>query len=190
MNFGLGTIESQLLSVGPYGCSFVVSMIAAAISDRISHRFLFVLGSVCMAIAGQIILRMVHHNTPLQYAALCLVASGTYTSMPVVLCWVSMNGTCICFSLVSHFLTIFHQSGDILSEASHWDGCLGLALVSRPLSPPYNPDELTGALQWAVSYLLIRSLQRTLLNSRRVSRYALPSSACRAQLLFCTMSAS
>lgn len=67
-------------------------MILSIISDRIAHRFLFAFGGVCMAVAGYAILIVVHHDTPLQYGALFLVASGTCTAMPVVLFWFSMNG--------------------------------------------------------------------------------------------------
>ncbi|TCD70506.1 hypothetical protein EIP91_003267 [Steccherinum ochraceum] len=91
LDYGHGPIETQLLSVPPYACAFVVAMVASAISDRLEHRFFFAIGGVFLTIAGQAILNTVHHNTNLQYAALFMVASGNYTTMPIVLCWFSMN---------------------------------------------------------------------------------------------------
>lgn len=70
-------------------------MIVAAISDRLAHRFLFILISVCVSISGFAILFMVHDNTRVQYGALFLAAMGTYTAMPIVLCWFGMNGKSI-----------------------------------------------------------------------------------------------
>lgn len=92
LNYGHSPIQTQLLSVPPYACAFVVGMLLSVISDYVGHRFLFAFGGVCLAITGFAILNIVHHNTNLQYASLFMVASGTYTTMPVVLCWFGMNG--------------------------------------------------------------------------------------------------
>lgn len=67
-------------------------MIVAAISDHLAHRFLFIIIAVCVSISGFAILFVVHDNTSLQYGALFLAAMGTYTAMPIVLCWFGMNG--------------------------------------------------------------------------------------------------
>ncbi|KAH8106173.1 MFS general substrate transporter [Cristinia sonorae] len=91
LTYGHDAITTQLLSVPPYACALLVAMAAAYISDRLAHRFLFALGSVLLAISGLVILAIVHDNTNLQYAALFMVASGSFTAQPIVLCWFSMN---------------------------------------------------------------------------------------------------
>ena len=87
------TIHTQLLSVPPYACAFVVGMFVAAFSDYFQHRFSFIILGLCVSLTGFIILIIEHHNAHLQYAAIFLAVTGTYSTMPIVLCWFSMNGT-------------------------------------------------------------------------------------------------
>ncbi|KAI0073708.1 MFS general substrate transporter [Panus rudis PR-1116 ss-1] len=91
---GLGNstpIHTQLLSVPAFAVAFAFSMFIAAISDRLAHRFSFILLSVCISLAGFGILFSVHDRPKLQYGALFLAATGTYCAMPMVCCWVAMN---------------------------------------------------------------------------------------------------
>jgi len=44
-----------------------------------------------MAIAGFAILLTTHKNTRLEYGALFLVTMGTYSALPVIVCWFNMN---------------------------------------------------------------------------------------------------
>ncbi|CAK4026936.1 uncharacterized transporter -like [Lecanosticta acicola] len=89
--YGYGTIQTQLHSVPPWAAAFGWSMIVAWMSDRTKHRFGFAIFSICIAIAGFAILLSVHDNTNVQYGALFLVTSGTYSAMPVIVCWFNMN---------------------------------------------------------------------------------------------------
>lgn len=93
---GLGhsSIQSQLLSVPPYACAFVLSMTVAFVSDYIQHRFLFTIAAMAISVSGFIILLVTEHSTNLKYAALFLAAAGTYTAMPVAVCWFSTNCEC------------------------------------------------------------------------------------------------
>lgn len=68
-------------------------MTVSAISDRLQHRFAFTMLGTTIGIIGFAILFNVHNNTNTQYAALFLAATGTYTAMPLALCWFGMNGT-------------------------------------------------------------------------------------------------
>lgn len=92
----------------------------AAISDRLAHRFLFIIISVCVSISGFAILFVVHNNTRLQYGALFLAAMGTYTAMPIVLCWFGMNGTSLQFQNGEGsddlLLVHYRQSVDMFNE--------------------------------------------------------------------------
>ncbi|KAH6627638.1 major facilitator superfamily domain-containing protein [Chaetomium tenue] len=84
-------ITTQLRSVPPWVVSFGFSMVVAVFSDWAKHRFLFIIGAICIAISGFAILLTVHDNLQVQYAALFLTCMGTYSAMPVIVCWFNMN---------------------------------------------------------------------------------------------------
>ncbi|KAH8106174.1 MFS transporter-like protein [Cristinia sonorae] len=88
---GHGSIQSQLLSVPPWACSFVFAMFIAFFSDHMKHRFLFSIAPMVISIAGFILLLLPQHNNNLKYGALYLAACGTYSAMPVVVCWFVTN---------------------------------------------------------------------------------------------------
>lgn len=66
-------------------------MAIAYVSDKLGHRFAFTIFPICVSIAGFAILLNVYNDTQVQYAALFLVAIGTYSAMPVIVCWFNMN---------------------------------------------------------------------------------------------------
>ncbi|KAI0926050.1 hypothetical protein AcW1_008324 [Taiwanofungus camphoratus] len=90
---GLGhsTIRTQLLSVPPWACAYVAAMIVETASNYFRHRFIFALAPTLIALAGYIILLVVHDNPKLQYGALFICAIGTYSGMPVAICWFNTN---------------------------------------------------------------------------------------------------
>ncbi|KAI0707687.1 MFS general substrate transporter [Earliella scabrosa] len=88
---GYSPIETQLLSVPPWAFAFMLSMGTAAASDRLQMRYVFVLGLGALALAGFVILLVVHDNKPLQYAALFLAVGGNFSAMPIIVCWPNMN---------------------------------------------------------------------------------------------------
>lgn len=90
-SLGNGMIRTQLLSVPPWACAFALAMLTATISDWTRRRFIFVLIPTAVALAGFIILLVVHDNNHLQYAALFLAAMGTYSAMPIIVCWFNTN---------------------------------------------------------------------------------------------------
>ncbi len=84
-------IRTQLLSVPPWACAFTLAMLTATVSDWTRMRFVFVLIPTAVALAGFVILLVVHDNTHLQYGALFLAAMGTYSAMPIIVCWFNTN---------------------------------------------------------------------------------------------------
>ena len=60
--YNYGTIETQLHSVPPWVCAFGFSLIMAVISDKVGHRFGFIMLAICMPITGFAILLRVHNN--------------------------------------------------------------------------------------------------------------------------------
>ncbi|KAI9648328.1 High-affinity nicotinic acid transporter [Ciborinia camelliae] len=89
--YGFSPIQTQLHSVPPWACAFVISMLVATCSDFTRHRFAFTVAPIAVAMTGFAILLSVHDNTKLEYAALFLVAMGAYSAMPVIVCWFNMN---------------------------------------------------------------------------------------------------
>lgn len=90
-NLGHSSIRTQLLSVPPWAAAFAFAMFIATVSDRLGHRFIFTLLPQFVALAGFGILFNVHNRPNLEYAALFLAAAGTYSSMPVIVCWFATN---------------------------------------------------------------------------------------------------
>jgi predicted MFS family arabinose efflux permease len=89
--YGYNQIETQLHSVPPWVAAFGFSMCLAFASDKVRHRFAFVVFAIIVAIVGFAILITVHDNKDLQYGALFLVTSGSYTAMPLIVCFFNMN---------------------------------------------------------------------------------------------------
>ena len=91
--YGYSPIETQLHSVAPAAAALVFLLLIAYISDKMQHRFLFMVVPIFIAIAGTAILLRVHFNFHAEYAAIFLVATGLYSAMTVAICWFSMNLT-------------------------------------------------------------------------------------------------
>ncbi|KAJ9299963.1 hypothetical protein DTO217A2_8069 [Paecilomyces variotii] len=91
--YGYGNITTQLYSIPPWAAAFGFSMVIAYLSDRTRHRFIFALFPILVAIAGFAILMNVHgkEHRSVEYGALFLVTSGSYSAMPVIVCWFAMN---------------------------------------------------------------------------------------------------
>lgn len=89
--YGYSPISTQLHSVPPFAVAFVFSLLIAFASDKLQHRFLFILTSLVLAISGAAILLSTRRNLPVQYAALFLLAMGIFAAMPIVICWFTMN---------------------------------------------------------------------------------------------------
>ncbi|SLM33769.1 mfs transporter [Lasallia pustulata] len=90
-SYGYSPIQTQLHSVPPWAAAFAFAMLIAYMSDKTKHRFLFTMFPIAVTITGFGILITVHHNHRLEYGALFLVAMGSFTAMPVIVCWFTMN---------------------------------------------------------------------------------------------------
>lgn len=90
-NFGYSPIRTQLFSVPPWAAAFCFSMLVAVLSDSTRHRFLFTLIPICISIAGFAMVMTINYNHPVEYGALFLITSGTYSAMPIIVCWFTMN---------------------------------------------------------------------------------------------------
>ena len=66
-------------------------MVLGAASDFTQHRFLYIILSDLVGIAGVAVLLAIHNNVSAQYGAIFLVAIGVYSGIPLAICWFSMN---------------------------------------------------------------------------------------------------
>ena len=84
---------TQLYSIPPWAAAWGFSLLIAFFSDRLKHRFIFTLVPIAVAIAGFAMLLTIHGKThrAAEYGALFLVTSGSYSAMPVIVCWFAMN---------------------------------------------------------------------------------------------------
>ena len=67
-------------------------MIIAVFSDWFGKRYIFIMIPLAMTLIGHAILVSIHNNVDAMYAALFLAVAGTYSAMPVVICWFNTNG--------------------------------------------------------------------------------------------------
>jgi MFS family permease len=88
--FGYSPVETQLHSVPPWACAFGFAMIIAFASDWAKHRFLFAMGPIAVGMAGFII-QLTATSSHVKYGGLFLITMGTYSAMPVIVCWFNMN---------------------------------------------------------------------------------------------------
>lgn len=123
--FGLSPVQVQVYSIYPWVCTFGFSMILALVSDFVRHRYGFTLLSGIIAIVGYGLLLgtdATEANKHIRYAACFLIASGLYTGLPIIICWVNMN-----FSghvrrmTVSAFQVGFGNIGGIISPFVYRD---------------------------------------------------------------------
>ncbi|TVY20111.1 MFS transporter prlL [Lachnellula arida] len=89
--YGYSVVQTQLHTVPPVAAAFALCLIMAYLSDRLSLRSPFIAFGVSLTISGLAILMTVHDNLHAEYAGICLVAMGMFSSGPVIVCWYVMN---------------------------------------------------------------------------------------------------
>lgn len=90
VDFGYTSVNAQLFSVIPYACAFVALPTVAIISDRVNKKGPFVILAQSVACIGYIIL-LTDAPTSAKMVATCLVASGIYTGVVLVVTWLGIN---------------------------------------------------------------------------------------------------
>ena len=98
-------------------------MTSATLSDLFRKRFMFILPTIAISLTGFIILVAVHDNKHLQYAALFLAASGTYSAMPIIVCWFATN----CEQTIFHSLHIKLKNRCLATVGGHHRRAVGTA---------------------------------------------------------------
>ncbi|KZV68747.1 MFS general substrate transporter [Peniophora sp. CONT] len=87
---GFSTTRTQLLTVPPYACSFVLSLLIAWVSDRYKQRGVFAIFSSLLGAVGYAIF-LGTGSKHADYGALFLQIIGVYTLAPCISTWNANN---------------------------------------------------------------------------------------------------
>lgn len=89
---GWTSVHAQVMSIPIFAVATVLALTVAVISDKLHHRFGFIMAGCVLATIGYIILLNMHHvKVGVRYFALYAVISGGYIAQPVTLVWISNN---------------------------------------------------------------------------------------------------
>ncbi|KAH9913952.1 MFS general substrate transporter [Epithele typhae] len=87
---GYTATPANLLSVPVYAVACIATCAVGYITDRYGNRGYWTMGSMCVGLAGYIIL-IASRNAALSYVAVYLAAIGIYPNIPNIIAWVSNN---------------------------------------------------------------------------------------------------
>lgn len=89
---GYSSSEAQVQTIPIYAAGFVVALATAWTSDRLHHRFSFVMIGVAINVLGYIILlAQATVSVKVRYMALYFVLCGLWIAAPVAIVWASNN---------------------------------------------------------------------------------------------------
>ena len=89
---GWTAVRAQVYSIPVYAVAGTITLITAQFTDRLRHRFSFImLGVLIAAIGYGILLGQQHVPKNVKYFALYLILSGSSISQPITLVWLSNN---------------------------------------------------------------------------------------------------
>lgn len=89
---GWTAVYAQVLTIPIYIASFVVAVITAVCTDRLRHRYAFIMvGIVTSTIGYAVLLAQEFVPVGAKYFALYMVVIGGYIAQPIILVWVTNN---------------------------------------------------------------------------------------------------
>ena len=90
--FGWTSVRAQVMSIPIYIAAAGCAIIAAILSDRLNHRFGFIVVGCCIATIGYVILlNMDHVPVGARYFALYAITCGGYIAQPITIVFLSNN---------------------------------------------------------------------------------------------------
>ncbi|ETI22443.1 hypothetical protein G647_06518 [Cladophialophora carrionii CBS 160.54] len=170
---GWTSIHAQVMSIPIFVFATVCALTCAVISDKMHHRFGFILGGCLLATLGYAILLNMHRvAVGVRYFALFTIVGGGYIAQPITLVWLNNNVSGHYKRSVSSAMMIgFGNCGGIIAS--------NMFLASQ--APEYELGYGLGlGLVWvcvlsAVLFLFhIRRENRLRDQGRRDDRYDLP----------------
>lgn len=89
---GWTSIHAQVMSIPIYAVATVCALTTAFLSDKMRHRFGFIVGGCLLATIGYaILLNMERVAVGARYFALFAIVSGGFTAQPITLVWLNNN---------------------------------------------------------------------------------------------------
>lgn len=89
---GWTSIKAQVMSIPIFLVATVTALITAVLTDRMKHRFSFIVAGCCISSIGYaMMLDMMAIPVGARYFALYLIVAGGYIAQPVVIVWLSNN---------------------------------------------------------------------------------------------------
>lgn len=89
---GWTAVKAQVMSIPIYAVALVCTLTAAFLSDKLKHRYGFiVLGSVISTIGYIILLNMLSVKVGIRYFAVFLFLTGGFIVHPIIIIWLSNN---------------------------------------------------------------------------------------------------
>ena len=84
--------DAQVHTIPVYVASAGCMLFAAWLSDRLKHRYGFILGGTCIATIGySMLLAQEGQSRDFKFAAVFLINIGGYTATPIALAWLQNN---------------------------------------------------------------------------------------------------
>lgn len=170
---GWTSVRAQIMSIPIFVTATVFALTTAYLTDRLKHRFSFIIIGCLIATSGYGILinsRHVHVGT--RYFALYLITVGGYIAQPVIIVWLSNN-------LGGHYKRGVGSAMQI--SIGNLGGVVASNVYLRKELPYYNTGFRVGlAFLWitvlmAVAFLLYLRRENKLRNAgKRDDRYDLP----------------
>lgn len=89
---GWTAVKAQLLIIPIYVASFIIALITAVCTDRLRHRYAFIMAGILVSTIGYVVL-LAQRNISVgaKYFALYLIVIGAYIAQPIILVWVTNN---------------------------------------------------------------------------------------------------
>ncbi|EXJ68281.1 uncharacterized protein A1O5_08896 [Cladophialophora psammophila CBS 110553] len=89
---GWTSIHAQVMSIPIFIFAAFCALTCAVVSDKLRHRFGFILAGCLVATIGYAILLNMHHvSVGVRYFALYLIVGGGYIAQPITLVWLNNN---------------------------------------------------------------------------------------------------
>ena len=89
---GWTSLRAQVMSIPIYVAAMVVTLTTAIITDKMRHRFSFIIGGCVLCSIGYAVLLSMH-SVPVgaRYFAVYLVTCGCWLSQPITVVWLNNN---------------------------------------------------------------------------------------------------
>ncbi|KAL1960931.1 hypothetical protein VTO42DRAFT_5915 [Malbranchea cinnamomea] len=112
---GYSTTKTQLLTVPPFVIGWIVSMIAAYLSDHYKQRGIAGIATTLLALIGGAMMYR-GRSFAMRYTALCFLITGVYATAPSLISWTPNNTAgYVRRATATAFIFVFTNTGGIVS---------------------------------------------------------------------------